>query len=355
MVKGVARLSEADSKAIDRITELKLQMGSELLILGHYYQRLPISLLSDHLGDSFQLSALAAKTEEAKYIVFCGVDFMAESAEILRAPHQKVFHPDTNATCPMADMANLQAVQEAYDLATKTLGKKIIPVAYMNTSSEIKAFCGKNGGLICTSSNAQKAFQWAYDRGDAVMFVPDEHLGVNTADALKIPMGERAFYDPKQTIDENLPRLNDATRLILWKGFCHVHTWFTPEHIRKAREEHPDATVIVHPECPREVVAEADHNGSTAFIRKHIEQAAAGSTTLIGTEMNMVEFLRHQYGRDKTILPLSRSFCPNMFKINLQNLVETLENLESSRNRVHVDSEVKEDSQLALSRMLELA
>lgn len=280
---------------------------------------------------------------------------MAESAEILRSPEQQVFHPDSNATCPMADMADLQCVEKAFESATRSLGKKIIPIAYMNTSSEVKAFCGRHEGLICTSSNAQKAFKWAFDRGEAVMFVPDEHLGVNTADALDIPSGQRMLYDPGKTEEENARNLHDGVRLILWKGYCHVHTWFTPSHIEKARQEHPGAAVIVHPECPREVVALADHSGSTAFIRRFVEKAPRGSTIVIGTEMNMVEFLRYQYGSEKTVLPLSRSFCPNMFKINLQNLVETLENIESPRFRVHVDPVIREQALIALNRMLELA
>jgi len=343
-----------DVEQINRITQLKLKMGKQLILLGHYYQRLPIALLSDHLGDSYGLSALAANTNEAEFIVFCGVEFMAESAEILRSKHQTVFHPNSDAGCPMSDMADAIAIERTFVKAQETLKKKIIPIAYMNTSADIKAFCGRNSGLICTSSNATKAFQWAYDRGDVVFFIPDEHLGTNTADALKIPMHERALFDPFRSFQDNESLLTEKTRLLLWKGYCHVHTWFTPEHLRVARQKHPEAQIIVHPECPREVVALADYSGSTAFMHRFVKEADPGSTLIVGTEMNMIDFLQHQFGREKTILPLSRSFCPNMFKISLSNLIETLENLDNDRFRVRVHDQIKKDAKIALTRMLEL-
>lgn len=347
-------IDQQEAEKINRITRLKLELGSRLVILGHYYQRLPIALLSDHLGDSYGLSAKAAQTKEARHIVFCGVEFMAESAEILRAPHQEVFHPNSDAGCPMADMADAVAVERAFETAGRATGGKVIPVAYMNTSADVKAFCGRNGGIICTSSNADRAFQWAYDRGDVVLFIPDEHLGRNTADHLGIPEEARTLYDPYRDPDVNNDGMSGKTKLVLWKGYCHVHTWFTTEQIDEVRAEHPQASVIVHPECPREVVAAADQSGSTAVMRRFVENAPKGSTVVVGTEMNMVTFLQHQFGRDKTILPLSRSFCPNMFKINLDHLIETLENLSSDRFRVHVPDDIKNEARIALERMLDL-
>lgn len=348
------RIDKIDEENIARIKEIKADLGDELVILGHYYQRLSIALLADKLGDSYGLSALAARSKKAKYIVFCGVEFMAESADILRQPKQKVFHPHFGAGCPMADMAGIEEVESAYEKAELITGRKVIPVAYMNTSSEVKAFCGQNDGIICTSSNAPKAFQWAYDRGGVVLFLPDEHLGTNTADVLKIPEGDRVRYDPFLPEGEAKSLIRKNTRLVLWKGYCHVHTWFTPEIVQEARDRFPNARIVVHPECPREVVAMADQNGSTAFMHLYAKEAPPGSLTLIGTEINMVDYLRHQYGKDKEILPLSRSFCPNMFKVNLRNLRETLENLSKERFLVNVDPQIKKDAKKALSRMLEL-
>jgi len=347
-------IDRQDKENLNVINEIRNALGNELLILGHYYQRLRVSLLSDHLGDSYGLSALAAASDSARYIVFCGVAFMAESADILRSPHQSVFHPCRGAGCPMADMADIEEVERAFDLAGKAIGKKVIPVAYMNTTSEVKAFCGRMGGLVCTSSNAHKAFKWAFERGDAILFLPDEHLGMNTADLLKIPMQQRVLYDPSREHDENMARMTASTRLILWKGYCHVHTYFTTEQIAEARKEEPGAAVVVHPECPREVVSMSDYSGSTAFMHRFIEDAPEGSTTVVGTEINMVEYLNHRYGGSKTVLPLARSLCPNMYKINLGNLRETLENLSTDSFRVDVDPATKKHARTALSRMLEI-
>lgn len=345
---------EMELQEINRIAEIKMKLGDQLIILGHYYQRLPIALLSDHLGDSYGLSAIAARSDRARHIVFCGVDFMAESAEILRRSDQRVYHPNSDAGCPMSDMAEPLAVERAYELVCRKTSKKVIPVAYMNTSSEVKAFCGRHNGLICTSSNATKAFRWAFDQGDVVFFIPDEHLGTNTANQLGIPVEERALYDPLRDDEGNENRLNSQTRLVLWKGYCHVHTWFSPEQIKEAKAAHPEATVVVHPECPEEVVALADHTGSTAFMHRFIEEAPEGSTTIIGTEINLVEFLRHQYGSGKKILPLSRSFCPNMYKVNLEYLRTTLETVQTDRFLVTVPDEIKEEARIALNRMLDL-
>jgi quinolinate synthase len=255
----------------------------------------------------------------------------------------------------MADMASLEDVERAHAMARETLGKKVIPVAYMNTSSKVKAFCGREGGIICTSSNARRVFEWAFQRGEVILFIPDTHLGTNTANALGIQRKERAIFNPAFSTDQNRTYLNENTRVILWEGFCHVHTWFTAEDIRKARETHPEGRIVVHPECPENLIALSDYNGSTAFMHRFAREAPEGSTTLIGTEIHMVNFLRHHYGRGKTLLPLARSFCPNMYRINLQNLRDTLENLSNDQYLVRVDDEIKENARVALNRMLEVA
>ena len=344
-----------DARNVRRILEIKKSFGDRLLILGHFYQRLPIVLLSDRVGDSFDLSSWAARAGRAEFIVFCGVSFMAESAGILRASHQRVYHPNPDAGCPMADMARADEVERAFTLVSERTGRRVVPVTYMNSGADVKAFCGRNGGLVCTSSNADRAFRWAYERGEVVLFVPDEHLGTNTADRMGIPEEARLLYDPSLPEGENEERISTRTRLVLWKGYCHVHTWFTPEDVRRARVTHPEAEVIVHPECPREVTALADGVGSTAFILRRVESAAPGSTLVVGTEINMVAYLQHRFGADKKILPLARSFCPNMFKIRISLLRETLENLSEDDFRVEVDPRTAEDARVALHRMLELA
>lgn len=355
MMKTSQDTSNKEQKAWDEIVQIKKELGSSLLILGHYYQRLNISQLSDQLGDSYALSAKAAASEEAKHIVFCGVRFMAESAEILRSPNQIVYHPHNRAGCPMADMASLDDVEKAFESIAKQTGKKIIPVAYMNTSSEVKAFCGKNGGLICTSSNADKAFKWAYDKGDLILFLPDEHLGNNTANKLNISIEERALWDPSAENGLNAPEVNSATKLVLWKGHCHVHTWFTPEMVDMARDKYPGAKVVVHPECPSGILAKADASGSTAFMLNYVRDAAEGDTLVVGTEINMVKYLEAEFGSRKKVLPLDWSFCPNMYKINLENLRDNLRSLDQETFRVEVASDIKENAKIALTRMLEIS
>lgn len=348
-------IARRESEAYERIREFKRDLADSLVILGHHYQRSRIIELSDHIGDSYALAAKAAASPKAEHIVFCGVEFMAESAEVLSAAHQTVYHPNADAGCPMADMAAIADVEAAYDAASVKAAGKIIPLAYMNSSVEVKAFCGRHGGLVCTSSNAGAAMEWAYRHGKVVMFVPDEHLATNTADTMEIPAEARTIYDPEQPGGGDDFHVDAATRLIQWKGHCHVHTLFTVEHVEAVRRELPGALVVVHPECPREVTQLADVVGSTSKIVNTVADAPEGATIIVGTEINLVERLAVEQAGKKRVRPLQRSFCPNMYKINLKNLSETLSSLDDDRFVVTVPPDDVRDARTALQRMLEVA
>ncbi len=346
-------LGRPDADLIESIGAIKSEQGERLTILGHHYQTDAIVDLSDFLGDSFKLCRDAANAT-ARYIVFCGVRFMAESARVLARPEQAVQHPEETAGCPMADMADLPRVEEAWDALSRLQeGRRIIPITYMNSDVELKAFCGRNGGAVCTSSNASKLFDWAYSQGDTIFFFPDEHLGRNTAHARGQADDRVVVWDPRsveaQSGDERFAR----AEVVVWKGFCHVHTAFTVEHVERIRQQYPGVHVIVHPECPREVVAKADSAGSTEAIVKKVREASAGETVCVGTELNLVSRLARRRPEVK-IVPLSASVCPNMAKITLANLLWTIENL-GSHNKVEVDPEISKEALLALERMLEIA
>lgn len=349
-------LAMSEEEQIAKIISLKEERGETLVILGHHYQRESIVALSDFRGDSFALSAKAASQKNARYIVFCGVHFMAESARILAAPEQRVFLPNLTAGCPMADMAAVEDVETAWRAVTAVTGEEnVIPVTYMNSTADIKAFCGAHGGAVCTSSNAQKVFEWVIGSGKRVLFLPDEHLGRNTSNALKIPAARQALWNPTKP-DGGVSRAEiGEAQVILWKGFCHVHTHFTADQVIEMRTRYPDASVIVHPECPQEVVALADGTGSTSFIVNFVKDAPPDAVIVIGTEINLVTRLAHEHP-DKIIMPLSRSLCHNMYKINLGNLLYTLENLDGDgANEIVVDAAIARDAKLALEKMLELA
>ncbi|MGC9195693.1 MAG: quinolinate synthase NadA [Syntrophobacteraceae bacterium] len=347
-----ARLS--DEELIEKIRVRKKELGSRLVILAHHYQRKEIVALGDFVGDSFELSRKAAQDRQCRYIVFCGVHFMAQSAAILANPGQIVQIPDEEAGCRMADMADIHTVTSAYRQLETLLGQgAIIPVAYMNSEADLKAFCGDNAGIVCTSSNADKALKWAFERAQKVLFFPDRHLGHNTGWALGLSAEQMVVWSPEKPLGGNDPEALKRARLILWDGFCHVHTRFTCEQILLRRAQFPQAKIIVHPECPREVVAMADASGSTSRMEKYVKEAPSGSTIIIGTEINLIERLALEYP-DKTVLDLERSLCPNMFKINLANLLETLEHL-GERNVVRVDEDIKAGARVALDRMLSLA
>ncbi len=339
---------------MERIREHKARMGRRMVILGHHYQREEIVALADVRGDSYELSLKAAQAGDAEYIIFCGVHFMAETAATLARPDQVVIHPEFHAGCPMADMANLDQVENCWEEIESVLGADAAtPVTYMNSWATLKAFCGAHGGAVCTSSNADKVFRWAFEKRGRIFFYPDEHLGRNTALDMGLAESDLVVWDPKRPMGGLAPEQIRPAKVILWKGYCHVHTWFKPEHIEAVRSAHPEVKVVVHPECTRDTVLAADAHGSTAFICRYVAEAGPGSTVAIGTEINMIGRLAREYP-DRKVMALSRSLCPNMYKINLHNVLYALEDL-GRRGVVTLPPEVKADARLALDRMLALA
>jgi len=343
-----------ESDALEKIEAHKAELGKQLVILAHHYQRKEIVDLGNHKGDSFGLSQRAASNESAEFIVFCGVHFMAESAAILAQPHQTVQIPDMAAGCWMAEMADIVTVTRAWEDITALTGEaSVIPMVYMNADASLKAFCGAHGGIVCTSSNAGAAFDWAFKEGDKVFFYPDQHLGRNTGNQKGIPSEEMIVWSPGKPLGGNTPEQIIAARVVLWDGYCLVHTRFTTNHIEAMRERYPEAHIVVHPECTEDVVNMADAVGSTSFIVKYVEEAPVGSTVIIGTEINLIERLAIEHP-DKRVIDLHNSNCPNMYKINPMNLLWTLENIGKG-NVVTVPDEIKRDSKIALDRMLSLA
>lgn len=338
-----------EEEAAARIRELKKHYGNDLCLLAHLYQRKRITELADFVGDSYGLSRSAANFDGGKYIVFCGVRFMAESARILSRPEQVVVHPDPEAGCPMADMASLPDVHRAWEALQSE--KKIIPVTYMNSTADIKAFCGERNGTICTSSNAMKTFEWAFSQGERIFFLPDEHLGRNTALNYGISPEDIVVWDPEKPDGGDAESYAEA-KVILWRGYCPVHQKFTARDIEHVRRFYPKALVVVHPECPSDVVAKADAVGSTDFIGKYVAAQKPGSQIFIGTEINLVQNLAAKYP-DRMISKLHRSLCLTMYQITMGRLLYTLENLETFE-RVEVPENVRHFSRVALDRMLSL-
>ncbi|MFH1628982.1 MAG: quinolinate synthase NadA [Pseudomonadota bacterium] len=336
-----------------RIRNIKRRLGKKLLILTHHYQRKEIVDLGDYRGDSFGLSQKAAQDRKAQHIVFCGVHFMAESAAILAQPHQSVQIPDLEAGCWMANMAHMESVEKAWDEITSLSGEdSLVPIVYMNSDAALKAFCGRHGGAVCTSSNAPSAFQWGFAQREKVFFFPDQHLGRNTANRLSISPDLTVVWDPEKPLGDNTPEAVKRAKLILWNGFCLVHTRFQEEDILNMRKRFPGAKIVVHPECTQEVVALADAVGSTSFIVKFVREAPPGSTVIVGTEINLINRLALE-NPDKKIFELHYSLCPNMFKIDLDALLSTLEEI-GRRNLVTVPDGIKADARLAMDRMLSL-
>jgi quinolinate synthase len=341
----------------DRIQAVRGRLGSKLCILTHHYQRVEVVELGDHSGDSYGLSKAAASQKEVETIVFCGVHFMAESADILTAEHQTVFLPNPLAGCPMADMAEMADVMEAWEyLRPFGAEQKIMPISYMNTTAGLKAFTGKYGGLICTSSNAEKALKYGFDRREKVFFFPDENLGVNTGRKLGLKPDEIVIWDFSRDFGGLTENQIERAKLILWKGHCHVHTNFTVDHVEQMRERYPGVKIVVHPECPPEVVDLADAHGSTKFIVEFCDQAPAGSSIAIGTEVNLINRMA-LYHKDKTIVQLSGQTCPvcaNMYRTTLNDLAYCLENYMDLKP-IRVGEPDRSDALLALERMLEIA
>jgi len=346
-----------DNSLDDRIATAKARLGRDLVILGHHYQRDEVVKFADYGGDSLRLAQQAAQAD-ARYIVFCGVHFMAESADILRQPHQQVILPDLNAGCSMADMADIGQVETCW-AEMATLGDlKVIPVTYMNSTAAIKGFTGEHGGAVVTSSNAAKVLKWAFARGERVLFLPDEHLGRNTAYRMGIPLDEMVVWDPYKDLGGNSPEAIRRAKMILWKGYCSVHQRFLPEHVDRVRREHTGIQVISHPECRFEVVQKSDHTGSTEQIVKVIEAAADGTAWAIGTEVHLVNRLAKRFAPAKTIVSLDPNVCvcTTMFRITPQHLCWALENLVEGRvvNRITVGDETRRWARVALERMLSL-
>ncbi len=344
-----------------RISAAKAELGERLVILGHHYQRDEIIQYADYRGDSFKLAQLAAQRPQADYIVFCGVHFMAESADILSTPQQKVILPNPTAGCSMADMANIAEVEECWESLHYVLGDDagIIPVTYMNSAANLKAFCGKHGGVVCTSSNAPAVIKWAFSRGKRVLFFPDEHLGRNTAFAYGIAEEQMAVWNPKDPMaNDDAEEELERSRIILWKGYCTTHMRFSLQQISKARAEHPGIKILVHPECRREVVEAADLYGSTEFIIQQIERAPAGSQWGVATEINLVHRLAKEHP-EQFIFCLDPVVCPcsTMYRIHPAYLAWVLDSLLDGvvLNQVSVDDETAHWARVALERMLALA
>lgn len=343
-----------EREILNRIRDTKKKLGRELLILTHHYQRKAIVDLGDYRGDSFDLSKKGAADLNARYIVFCGVHFMAESAAILAKAHQTVQIPNVEAGCWMAGMSDEESVNAVWEELETALGEgAVVPIVYMNSDATLKAFCGRNGGTVCTSSNALAALRWGFGQREKVLFFPDQHLGRNVGNTLGLRPEEMIVWDPARPLGGNSFESVKKARLILWNGYCLVHTRFQVEHIEKMRERFPGARVVVHPECPEEVVAEADACGSTSFIVNYVKDAPAGSTIVIGTEINLVHRLSLEYP-EKQVIDLHYSLCPNMFKISPANLLNTLENI-GRVNVVKVEEPVRSQARLALDRMLALS
>lgn len=347
-------LSETELKK--RILAKKKALGDRLVILTHHYQRLEIVEFHDFVGDSYILAKKASIQKNAEKIIFCGVKFMAEAADILSADDKAVYLANPTAGCPMADMAPTGQVYDSWKYIESVLGSnKILPLAYMNSSADLKAFCGKNGGLICTSSNADAAFDYCFNQKKKLFFFPDQHLGRNTANKKGIPKDRIVMYNPNLENGGLTPEEIERADVILWYGFCYVHTRFTINHIASIREKFPDVKVVVHPECPEAVVNLADSVGSTSHIVKYAEQALAGSTIAIGTELNLVHRLSVNYP-EKKIFSLAGDtcvICSNMFRTTLEDLCFTLENFDKAKQIV-VPDDISRDAYLALDRMLKV-
>jgi quinolinate synthase len=352
-------LSQPDHTMDARIAAARATLGTDVVLLGHHYQRDEVIRFADYTGDSYKLSKIASQTD-AKYMIFCGVHFMAETADVLAKPFQQIILPDLNAGCSMADMAEIGQVEDCWDSLERVgLTGDLLPLTYMNSAAAIKAFCGERGGLVCTSSNARGAFEWAFARGSKILFLPDQHLGRNTAFAMGIPLSEMVVWDPYQINGGVSPDRLKAAKVILWKGHCSVHQRFLPEHVDRIRANYPGMQVIVHPECRWEVCQKADAIGSTERIIEVIEKAPEGASFAVGTEIHLVNRMAKKFaplGKKVITLDDAGCLCTTMYRISPQHLAWALENLVQGNvvNRIKVDDEVKHWAKVALDRMLEV-
>lgn len=361
------KLSDAELRV--RIQLAREALGDKLVILGHHYQQDAVIEFADFTGDSFELSRKAAEQKKAQYVIFCGVHFMAESADILTDEHVRVILPDLGAGCSMADMANLDQTHECWEQLKETCpGQVIVPITYMNSSAAIKAFVGEHGGAVCTSSNCRNVLEWAFQGGATpegaaaakdgtvkILFFPDQHLGRNTAYAMGIPLDQMVLWDPKQELGGNNEDQLQPARVVLWKGHCSVHQLFRPEHVDEVRARYPGMKVMVHPECRFEVVEKADLAGSTAYIVKQVEAASPGTKWAIGTEVHLINRLARQHPEQQIIvLSDCQCLCTTMFRIDLPHLCWAIENLVEGKvvNEIKVDAHTRKWATVALERML---
>ena len=347
-----------DAEIADRIEAARAELGSRVVILGHHYQRDDVIAHADLTGDSYQLSVMASQTD-AEYIVFCGVHFMAESANILGKPHQKVILPDLGAGCSMADMAHIDQVEDAWEQLRSigVLEQKVAPITYMNSTAAIKAFCGRNNGVVCTSSNAIPLFDAYLKEYDKMFFFPDQHLGRNTGAKFGIPAEKMVLWNPFEELGGNTEEELLNAKLILWRGHCSVHGRFKPWHVDQIRRQIPGVQVLVHPECPREVVDLSDFNGSTSYIINMIEKAESGTKWAVGTEVNLVNRLAKKFpDKEIRLLAPDLCMCATMYRIAPQNLAWALGNLADGNvvNEITVDDETKHYALVALQRMIDL-
>src|SRR4051812_3797823 len=339
----------------NKVREVKARLGNRLFIPGHHYQKDEVIQFADVTGDSLVLAQLSAENRDAEYIAFCGVHFMAETADILTTENQKVFLPDMRAGCSMADMANIHQTERAWEVLMDTFGDTILPLTYVNSTAAIKAFVGEHGGATVTSSNAEKMVSWAFEQKERILFLPDQHLGRNTAFNLGVPLSEMAIWNPIENKLEYEGSIENI-KVILWKGHCSVHENFTVANVQSVREQHPNMKIIVHPECSREVVGLSDLAGSTNYIINAIEKAEAGTAWAIGTEQNLVDRIIQQHP-DKHIISLNPYMCSclTMNRIDLPHLAWSLDLIEKgdTQNIIKVEAEVAQKAKLALDRMLQ--
>jgi len=359
-------LGLSDEEMDRRIAAARAKLGKRLVILGHHYQRDEIIKFADYTGDSFKLAGEISKHPEAEFIVFCGVHFMAESADVLCAPHQQVILPDLAAGCSMSDMAEPEQLENCWnDLEQMGIlpgagGERqpVLPVTYVNSAASIKAFVGERGGVVCTSSNAAATLKWAWQRGERVLFLPDQHLGRNTAYKMGVPLDDMVLWDPNEIWGGLEPDAVRRARILLWKGHCSVHERFTVRQIENIRKEHPGVRVIVHPEVPFAVVQAADDSGSTEYIIKQVKNSPAGSVWAVGTEIHLVNRLANQVAPDRTVLSLDQfgCLCSTMFRVSPNHLLWVLDGLVAGevRNRIVVPENQKHWTKVALDRMLSL-
>jgi quinolinate synthase len=348
----------SDDEMDQRIAAAKAKLGRRVIILGHHYQRDEVIKFADYTGDSYKLSKQVSQHPEAEFIVFCGVHFMAESADVLSGDHQQVILPDLAAGCSMADMVDADQLEMCWSDLQQMGGivSTTVPVTYINSSAAVKAFCGERGGVVCTSSNAAATLRWAWERGDRILFMPDQHLGRNTAYKLGVPLDQMVVWDPNEIWGGLDPDTVRRARILLWKGHCSVHTRFTVRQIDKVRAEHPGIRVIVHPEVTWEVVQAADDAGSTEYIINQVKNSAPGSTWAVGTEIHLVNRLAREVHPGKTVVSLDQfgCLCSTMFRVSPNHLLWTLEGLLAGEvhNRIVVPDKQKHWTRVALDRML---